>query len=70
MWIEGKKFKREVFKAYSFFLCMQKTRHINQLPLDMKSLMDGLSSLVLPSQKVQISPHMYECLLFVSLFAI
>ncbi|KAK4382849.1 hypothetical protein Sango_2833600 [Sesamum angolense] len=36
----------------------EKVRHIKQLPIDLKSLMDGLSSLVLPSQKVQFSPHM------------
>ncbi|KAK6126684.1 hypothetical protein DH2020_039579 [Rehmannia glutinosa] len=41
-----------------FFITQEKTRHIKQLPLDLKSLMDGLSSLVLPSQKVQFSPHM------------
>ncbi|KAL8470183.1 hypothetical protein ACS0TY_032885 [Phlomoides rotata] len=41
-----------------FFITQEKTRHIKQLPLDLKSLGDGLSSLVLPSQKVQISPHM------------
>ncbi|GER36129.1 DNA-directed RNA polymerase subunit D [Striga asiatica] len=41
-----------------FFITQEKTRHIKQLPLDLKSLMEGLSSLVLPSQKVQFSQHM------------
>ncbi|KAL7133332.1 hypothetical protein ABFS83_12G133800 [Erythranthe nasuta] len=41
-----------------FFITQEKTRSIKQLPLDLKSIMDGLSSLVLPSQKVQFSPHM------------
>ncbi|KAG8373893.1 hypothetical protein BUALT_Bualt11G0072600 [Buddleja alternifolia] len=41
-----------------FFVTPEKVRHVKQLPLDLKSLMDGLSSLVLPSQKVMFSPHM------------
>ncbi|KAG9131009.1 hypothetical protein Leryth_006720 [Lithospermum erythrorhizon] len=41
-----------------FFITEEKVRHIKQLPVDLKSLTDGLSSLVLPSQKVMFSPHM------------
>ena len=38
---------------------MQKVRHIKQLPVDLKALMDGLSSLLLPSQKALFSQTMY-----------
>lgn len=38
---------------------MQKVRHIKQLPVDLSALMDGLSSLLLPSQKRAFSHHMY-----------
>lgn len=41
-----------------FFITQEKVRHIKQLPVDLKSLTDGLSALVLPSQKVMFSPHM------------
>ncbi|KAL2503397.1 hypothetical protein Fot_37245 [Forsythia ovata] len=41
-----------------FFITQEKVRHVKQLPLDLKSLMDGLSSMVLPSQKVMFSPHL------------
>lgn len=41
-----------------FFITQEKVRHVKQLPLDLNSLMDGLSSLVLPSQKVMFSPHL------------
>lgn len=40
-------------------LLMQKVRQIKQLPVDLKALMDGLSSLLLPSQKPMFSQHMY-----------
>lgn len=43
---------------------MQKVGHVKQLPVDLKALMDGLSSLLLPSQKPAFSPHMYEFLPF------
>lgn len=49
---------------------LQKTKHIKQLPLDLKSLMDGLSSLVSPSQKVLFSPHMYVHCSFVVLYVV
>ncbi|KAL0333638.1 UNVERIFIED_CONTAM: hypothetical protein Sangu_1520000 [Sesamum angustifolium] len=48
----------ETISFQLFFITQEKVRHIKQLPIDLKSLMDGLSSLVLPSQKVQFSPHM------------
>ncbi|EPS63606.1 hypothetical protein M569_11178, partial [Genlisea aurea] len=38
-----------------FFITQEKVRHIKQLPLDLKSLTGGLSSVVLPTQKVQFS---------------
>jgi len=38
---------------------MQKVGHIKQLPVDLKALMDGLSSLLLPSQKPAFSQHLY-----------
>ncbi|KAH6821421.1 transmembrane protein [Perilla frutescens var. hirtella] len=41
-----------------FFVTQEKVRHINKLPLDLESLVHGLSSLVLPSQQVHISQHM------------
>ncbi|OVA19335.1 hypothetical protein BVC80_521g148 [Macleaya cordata] len=41
-----------------FFITQEKVRHIKQLPVDLKALMDGLSSLLLPSQKAMFSPHM------------
>ncbi|CAL5360926.1 unnamed protein product [Camellia sinensis] len=41
-----------------FFITQEKVKHIKQLPVDLKALMDGLSSLVLPSQKATYSPHM------------
>lgn len=41
-----------------FFITQEKVRHIKQLPVDLKALMDGLSSLLLPSQKAMFSQHM------------
>lgn len=41
-----------------FFITQEKVRHAKQLPLELKSLMDGLSSLLVPSQKVMFSQHM------------
>lgn len=41
-----------------FLITQEKARNIKQLPVDLKALMEGLSSLVLPSQKVMFSPHM------------
>uniref|UniRef100_A0A803MES0 DUF7906 domain-containing protein n=1 Tax=Chenopodium quinoa TaxID=63459 RepID=A0A803MES0_CHEQI len=35
-----------------------KVRNVKQLPVDLKAIMDGLSSLLLPSQKVMFSQHM------------
>ncbi|KAL3625239.1 hypothetical protein CASFOL_030693 [Castilleja foliolosa] len=40
-----------------FFITQEKTRQIKQLPVDLKSLMEGLSSLVLPSQSPLFSTH-------------
>ncbi|CAB4292361.1 unnamed protein product [Prunus armeniaca] len=37
---------------------LHKVRHIKQLPVDLKALMDGLSSLLLPSQKPAFSLHL------------
>ncbi|CAM8942799.1 unnamed protein product [Rhodiola kirilowii] len=41
-----------------FFITREKVRHSNQLPVDLKALRDGLSSLVLPSQKVMFDRKM------------
>ncbi|XP_020220501.1 uncharacterized protein LOC109803372 isoform X1 [Cajanus cajan] len=41
-----------------FFMTQEKVRHIKQLPVDMKAIMDGLSSLMVPSQKSMFSPHL------------
>lgn len=41
------------------FSLIQKLRHIKQLPVDLKALQDGLSSLLIPSQKVMFSQHVY-----------
>ncbi|XP_074285242.1 uncharacterized protein LOC141610855 [Silene latifolia] len=41
-----------------FFITQDKIRSIKQLPVDLKALMEGLSSLSLPSQKVMFSQHM------------
>ena len=38
---------------------MQKARNIKQLPVDLKAIKDGLSSLLLPSQKPLFSQTMY-----------
>jgi hypothetical protein len=48
---------------------LQKVRHIKQLPVDMNAIKDGLSSLMVPSQKPMFSPHMYAVIsvLFCSL---
>uniref|UniRef100_M4CEP1 DUF7906 domain-containing protein n=1 Tax=Brassica campestris TaxID=3711 RepID=M4CEP1_BRACM len=40
------------------FITQEKVRQIKQLPVDLKALMDGLSSLLLPSQKPMFSQHM------------
>ena len=45
--------------AYTPNSILQKVKHINNLPLDLEVLKDGLSSLVLPSQKSMFSQHMY-----------
>ncbi|XP_048494940.1 uncharacterized protein LOC104886808 isoform X2 [Beta vulgaris subsp. vulgaris] len=41
-----------------FFVTQEKVRHVKHLPVDLKALMEGLSSLLLPSQKVMFSQHM------------
>ncbi|XP_013722237.1 uncharacterized protein LOC106426071 isoform X2 [Brassica napus] len=40
------------------FITQEKVRQVKQLPVDLKALMDGLSSLLLPSQKPMFSQHM------------
>ncbi|XP_022731746.1 uncharacterized protein LOC111286183 isoform X2 [Durio zibethinus] len=40
-----------------FFITQEKVRHIKQLPVDLKVLQDGLSSLSIPSQNVMFSQH-------------
>ncbi|XP_056174780.1 uncharacterized protein LOC115689447 [Syzygium oleosum] len=41
-----------------FFITQEKVRHVKKLPVDLTALMDGLSSLLLPSQKPMFSQHM------------
>ncbi|XP_056697255.1 uncharacterized protein [Spinacia oleracea] len=41
-----------------FFITQDKLKNIKNLPVDLKAIMDGLSSLLLPSQKVMFSQHM------------
>ncbi|KAJ4709132.1 Transmembrane protein [Melia azedarach] len=41
-----------------FFITQEKVKNVKQLPVDLKALMDGLSTLLLPSQKPIFSPHM------------
>ncbi|XP_024963426.1 uncharacterized protein LOC112503664 isoform X3 [Cynara cardunculus var. scolymus] len=41
-----------------FFITQEKVRHIKYLPVDINAIMDGLSSLLLPSQKPMFSQHM------------
>ncbi|KAI3715236.1 hypothetical protein L6452_22209 [Arctium lappa] len=41
-----------------FFITQEKVRHIKYLPVDINSIMEGLSSLLLPSQKPMFSQHM------------
>ncbi|XP_043713138.1 uncharacterized protein LOC122661706 [Telopea speciosissima] len=42
-----------------FFITQEKVRNIKQIPVDLKALMDGLSSMMLPFQKAMFSPHMF-----------
>ncbi|KAI3803180.1 hypothetical protein L1987_31329 [Smallanthus sonchifolius] len=41
-----------------FFVTQEKARNIKSLPVDINAIMNGLSSLLLPSQKPMFSPHM------------
>ncbi|KAK8630292.1 hypothetical protein V6N13_079090 [Hibiscus sabdariffa] len=40
-----------------FFITKEKVKNIKRLPVDLKALQDGLSSLLIPSQKVMFSQH-------------
>lgn len=44
----------------SDFFFPQKVRDTKQLPVDLTALMEGLSSLLLPSQTAMFSQHMYD----------
>ncbi|XP_048330508.2 uncharacterized protein LOC107417673 isoform X1 [Ziziphus jujuba] len=48
-------YEKITFQLY--FITQEKVRHIKQLPVDLPALMDGLSSLLLPSQKRAFSHH-------------
>lgn len=48
-----------------FFFSLQKVRNIKLLPVDLKAINDGLSSLLLPSQKAMFSQHMYASIIVV-----
>ncbi|OMP05458.1 hypothetical protein COLO4_08830 [Corchorus olitorius] len=41
-----------------FFITREKVRNMKKLPVDLKALQEGLSSLLIPSQKVMFSSHM------------
>lgn len=51
-------------------LFLQKVRDIKHLPVDMKAIMEGLSSLMVPSQKPMFSPHMYAFTMLTLLFSL
>lgn len=44
--------------SYHVINFMQRFRRVDQLPVDLDALKNGLSSLLLPSQKFSFSPHM------------
>jgi hypothetical protein len=41
-----------------FFITEEKVRSVNQLGVDLKAIREGLSAIVLPSQKAMFAPHM------------
>lgn len=45
--------------SFTVVLLFQKVRHAKQLPVQLKPLKEGLSSLLVPPQKVVFSQHMY-----------
>lgn len=65
-----------VYINFLLTLLMQKARNIKQLPIDLKAIMDGLSSLLLPSQKPLFSQTMYVVyhvdilIIFISLYCL
>jgi hypothetical protein len=64
------RFKQASMKLKFYFiltltLLLQKVRNIKQLPVDLEAIKDGLSSLLLPSQKAMISEHMYASVIAV-----
>ncbi|KAF6169702.1 hypothetical protein GIB67_004094 [Kingdonia uniflora] len=48
----------ETISFQLFFITQEKVRLIKKLPVDLKALMDGLSSLLLPAQRPMFSSHM------------
>lgn len=48
----------ETISFQLFFITQEKVRQVKQLPVDLRALMDGLSSLLLPAQKPVFSPRM------------
>ncbi|XP_020110520.1 uncharacterized protein LOC109725660 isoform X2 [Ananas comosus] len=44
--------------SFQLYFITQEVRNIKQLPVDLKSLTDGLTSLLVPSQKVMFSHHL------------
>ncbi|KAF6158104.1 hypothetical protein GIB67_014898 [Kingdonia uniflora] len=49
----------EMISFQLFFITQEKVGHINKLLMDLKALMNGLSFLLLPAQKLMFSSHMY-----------
>lgn len=47
---------------------MQRVRNIKSLPVDISAITDGLSSLMLPSQKPMFSQDMYVDYIFMYVF--
>lgn len=45
--------------AFFLFLDVQRVRSVNQLPVNLNVLKEGLSLLVLPSQTAQFTEHLY-----------
>ncbi|KAG8070660.1 hypothetical protein GUJ93_ZPchr0006g41223 [Zizania palustris] len=50
-----------------YFVTQEKVRNIKQLPINVKLITDGLSSLLLQSQKSMFSQHMYVSFIFLIL---
>lgn len=62
------KFKQALMKpnfVLTLIYLLQKVRNIKKLPVDRNAIMDGLSSLLLSSQKPMFSEHVYASVIVV-----